>query len=109
MEEASRFSKTPKLHVVVQITEIVPSGIEGRAWEVHDVERNRGFRVTLNQRALEGTRSKPADEVREQAIEDAIGLAVERALQTPPEKVSGILYEVEVTSKDLVESAALRG
>ena len=102
--EASRFSKTPKLRVVVQITEIVPSGIEGRAWEVHDVERNRGFRVTLDQRTLKGTRSKSADE----SIEDAIGLAVERALQTPPEKVSGTLYEVEVTSQDLVESAALR-
>jgi hypothetical protein len=100
---SSRFSKTPTLGVVLQITEIVPSGIDGRAWEVHDVERNRGFRVTLTDPSSTGRPATAAlaREAREEAIERAIGVAVERALVSPPEKIPGTLYHVEVTPQDL--------
>jgi uncharacterized protein len=96
--EDSRLSKTPKLGVVLQVTEIVPSGIDGRAWEVHDVERNRGFRVTLTGPPAKGA---PGPEAGEEAIEHAIGVAIERALVSPPEKVPGTLYHVELTLQDL--------
>jgi hypothetical protein len=101
--EDSRLSKTPKLGVVLQITEIVPSGIAGRAWEVHDVERNRGFRVTLTDPSSTGrpATAAPAREPSEEAIERAIGVAIERALVSPPEKIPGTLYHVEVTPRDL--------
>ena len=106
----AEFSKTPNLGVVLQITEIVPSGTDGRVWVVHDVERNRGFRVTLPQGALS---SSPAGRpplgrtFREEEIEGALGLAIERSLTTPPEKVPGTLYEVEVESRDLYALVAL--
>jgi hypothetical protein len=98
--EDSRLSKTPRLGVVLQITEIVPSGIDGRAWEVHDVERNRGFRVTLSG---PGAMAAPAREASEEQIEHAIGVAIERALVSPPEKVPGTLYHVELAPQDLRE------
>jgi hypothetical protein len=100
---AWRFAKTPKLGIVLQITEVVPSGIEGKAWHVHDVERNRGFRVTLTDRALADAGAPPAAGVGPgtDALDDAIGLAVERALVTPPEKVAGTLDVVDVTSQDV--------
>lgn len=102
--EDSRLSKTPRMGVVLQITEIVPSGIDGRAWEVHDVERNRGFRVTLTGPvSAGGPTARPAGAVGEEAIERAIGVAIERTLVSPPEKVPGTLYHVELTPQDLRE------
>jgi hypothetical protein len=103
--------KTAKLGIALQLTEIAGSGKDGRLWEVHDVERNRGFRVTLSGRTLEETPSgeKPhkgawsADEV-----EGAIGLAIERFLTSSPELVAGPLYEVQVASRDLYEFASLQ-
>jgi len=89
--------KSPKLSVVLQLTETTAPGADPRVWEVHDVERNRGFKVTLAARA---------GRAEEAQIESAIGLAVERALTTPPEKVAGRMYDVEVTAGDL---AAARG
>jgi hypothetical protein len=86
----SRFLKTPTLSIVLQLTEVA-SG-DGRAWEVHDIERNRGFRVTLGA----GVPAKANDD-----IDRALGLAIERALVTPPEKVAGPLYDVSITSDDL--------
>jgi hypothetical protein len=98
----SRFLKTAKLGIILQITEIPPS-VDGRAWEVHDVERNRGFRVTLAPQATSKRVSgrKPTDD----DIDGAIGLAIERSLVSPPEKVSGALYDVEVTSQDFSDFA----
>jgi len=98
----SRFLKTAKLGIVLQITEILPSA-DGRAWEVHDVERNRGFRVTLAHQATSkrGSGRKSTDD----DIDGAIGLAIERSLVSPPEKVSGTLYDVEVTSQDFSDFA----
>jgi hypothetical protein len=101
---SSRFTKTPKLNIVLQVTETSAPGMDGRAWEVHDVERNRGFRVSVPGASLRPTRGRaPSDE----EIDGAMGLAIERALVTPPEKVSGTLYDVAITSQDLQESAKL--
>jgi hypothetical protein len=102
---SSRFLKSPKLNIVLQVTETT-SGPDGRAWEVHDIERNRGFRVTLSGRALNGTPAGRAPIGRaftESEIDGAMGLAIERALVTPPEKVSGTLYDVPVESQDLYD------
>src|SRR5262249_34739466 len=107
---ASKFLKTPNLGVVLQITEIVPSGIDGRGWVVHDVERNRGFRVTWPGQALSqppAGRPRLGRTFREEEIEGALGLSIERALTTPPEKVAGTLYEVEIESRDLYDLVAL--
>ena len=98
----SRFLKTAKLGIVLQITEILPSA-DGRAWEVHDVERNRGFRVTLAQQGA--SKRAPGRKPTEDDIDGAIGLAIERALVTPPEKVAGTLYDVEVTTRDFSDFA----
>ncbi len=86
--------KSKKLSIVLQLTETTAEGQADRTWEVHDVERNRGFRVRLARGAI-------ARGASEDAIEAAIGLAVERALVTPPEKVSGTLYDVEVSAAEL--------
>jgi hypothetical protein len=102
--ESSKFIKTPKLGVVLQITELGPPGEAGRLWEVHDIERNRGFRVTLPVAILNEPTAGPKtrDGVPAEAeIEGAIGIAIERALLEPPEKVSGRMYELEVASRDL--------
>jgi hypothetical protein len=102
--------KTAKLGIALQLTEITASE-RGRLWEVHDVERNRGFRVTLPGPALEeapkaGTPHKgpwsPDD------IEGAIGLAIERFLTSSAELVAGPMYEVQVASQDLYEFAGLK-
>ena len=74
---------------------VTPGAGDPRVFEVHDVERNRVFRVMLPSRV--GT---PSDA----QLHAAIGLAVERALLTPPEKVAGTLYDVEVTSADLKDA-----
>ncbi len=85
-------TKTPRLEVVIQITEIAADR-EGRTFEVHDVERNRGFRITLPAALAAG--ASEAD------VERAIGVAIERALQTPPEKLPGQVYPVDLTRDDL--------
>jgi hypothetical protein len=103
--------KTAKLGIALQLTEISSDRSKNhRLWEVHDVERNRGFRVTLTDHTLDETPSgEPprkgawsADEIR-----GAIGLAVERFLTSSPELVAGPLYEVQVVSRDLYEFAGL--
>ena len=96
----SKFLKTPKLGIVLQLTESTSQGMDGRTWEAHDVERNRGFKVTL---------AKGDQPFAEDEIEGGLGLAVERALLTPPEKVSGTLYDVALTSQDLHEFRGLKG
>lgn len=90
----SRFLKTPKLSIVLQLTEVAAD--QGRTWEVHDIERNRGFRVNLPK----GLEAKTHDD----AIDKALGVAIERALVTPPEKVAGPLYDVTITSDDVKEA-----
>jgi len=108
--ESSKIFKSPKLNIVLQRTEITPSGVDGRAWEVYEVERNRGFRITLSEATLRETPAgiPPLDgPPNEDEIHTAIGLAIERALVTPPEKIGGTRYDVPVTSQDLREAAAL--
>lgn len=90
-------TKTPRLEVVIQITEVGADHDGSRTFEVHDVERNRGFRITLPAALASGVST--AD------VERAIGVAVERALQTPPEKVPGEVYPVEITRDDLSAAA----
>ena len=108
----SKFLKTPKLGIVLQLTESTAQGMDGRRWEAHDVERNRGFRVTLSGSSLQ---EAPPGKKRldrpfgEEEIEGGLGLAVERALQTPPEKVAGTLYDLALTSDDLHEFRVLKG
>jgi hypothetical protein len=100
----SKQTKSLKLSIVLQLTETTVPGADGRSWEVHDVERNRGFRVRLTGPVLAkaGSRAgKPA------VIEGAVGLAIERSLVTPPEKVGGTLDDVDVTAEDLSEAARL--
>jgi hypothetical protein len=106
----SRLTKSAKLGIALQLTEVTEPGAESRLWEVHDVERNRGFRVTLAKRTL--TEAPPGEKPAPRAwteaeIEAAVGLAVERALLTPGEKLAGPLYEVEVISQDLFDQARL--
>ncbi|MGE0455915.1 MAG: hypothetical protein AB7O37_19540 [Vicinamibacteria bacterium] len=86
-------TKTPRLEVVIQITEIAADREKVRTFEVHDVERNRGFRITLPAALAAG--ASEAD------VERAIGVAIERALQTPPEKLPGQVYPVDLTRDDL--------
>jgi hypothetical protein len=90
-------TKTPRLEVVIQITEVGADHDGARTFEVHDVERNRGFRITLP--AALASVGSTAD------VERAIGIAVERALQAPPEKVSGEVYPVDITGDDLRAAA----
>jgi hypothetical protein len=98
--------KTDKLGIVLQITEVAtPDKKENRQWEVHDVERNRGFRVTLDGRALLEGAPKGAPAPTVDQLEGAIGLAIERFLLASPELVAGPLYEVRVSSQDLRDSA----
>jgi hypothetical protein len=87
--------KSRRLAIVLQLTETTKETDPERVWEVHDVERNRGFRVTLGGPWLAG-RSPSEDQ-----IEAAIGLAIERALTTPPEKIGGTMYDVTVSAADL--------
>jgi hypothetical protein len=104
---SSRFLKSPKLNIVLQITETT-SGADGRGWEVHDIERNRGFRVTLSGRALSAApagRAPLGRSFTDAEIDGALGLAIERALVTPPEKVAGTLYDVSIESQDLYDFA----
>ena len=105
---SSRFLKSPKLSVVLQVTETTSADTDGRAWEVHDVERTRGFRVTLSGQSLHGVPAgKPpiGRPFTEAEVDGAVGLAIERALVTPPEKVPGTLYDVSVESHDLYDFA----
>ena len=84
-------TKTPRLEIVVQITETTAPGATARSWEVHDVERNRGFLISL---------AKPPASADEAAVFRAIGTAIERALQTPPEKIPGQVYPLELNAGD---------
>lgn len=105
---SSRFFKSPKLGVVLQVTETTTADTDGRSWEVHDVERSRGFLVTLSRRSLAAAPAGKTPIGRpftEPEIDGAMGLAIERALVTPPEKVPGPLYDVPVEEKDLYEFA----
>jgi hypothetical protein len=103
---SSRFLKSPKLNVVLQVTETTSAGADGRTWEVHDIERSRGFRVALSGRSLTGTpagRTPIGRAFTDAEIDGALGLAIERALVTPPEKVAGSLYDLSVESHDLYD------
>lgn len=107
---SSRFLKTPKLQVVLQVTETTAPETDGRSWEVHDVERNRGFRVRLTSATLRATppgRQPLGRPFTDDEIDGALGLAIERALVTPPEKVAGPVYDVSVGSQDLHDSVEL--
>jgi hypothetical protein len=109
--QSSRFLKTPKLGIVLQLTETPSPGVRGRSWEVHDVERNRGFHVTLMEATLRETmpgRKPIGRNFNDDEIDGGLGLAIERALVTPPEKVAGSLYEVSVTSQDLYDFVGLK-
>src|SRR5262245_24401529 len=101
--------KTAKLGIVLQVTE-VHGQKDDRIWEVHDVERNRGFKVTLSAHALkDAPAGEKARSWAEAEIQGGIGLAVERFLKASPELLAGgPLYEVQVTSRDLYDYAKLR-
>ena len=92
----SRQTKSPHLEIALQITETTEPGAETRTWEVHDVERSRGFAVTL----------AGGHGVGQERIDVAIGLAIERALVTPPEKLAGETYPLAVTAQDLQDAAS---
>jgi hypothetical protein len=98
--------KTAQLGIVLQVTEVHADHKGDRLWEVHDVERNRGFRVTLTASALGEASGKKAPT--EADIQGGLGLAIERFLKASPELVAGPLYDVQVTSKDLQDFATLK-
>jgi hypothetical protein len=105
---SSRFLKSPKLSVVLQVTETTTADTDGRSWEVHDVERSRGFLVTLSRRTLTeppAGRASIGRPFTDAEVDGAMGLAIERALVTPPEKVPGPLYDVPVEAGDLYDFA----
>lgn len=107
---SSRFLKTPTLQVVLQVTETTSPETDGRSWEVHDVERTRGFRVRLTIASLRET--PPGSRAlgrpfTDDEIDGALGLAIERALVTPPEKVAGPVYDVDVVGQDLHDFVGL--
>ena len=103
--------KTPKLGIVLQVTEVHPGKSADRLFEVHDVERNRGFRVSVPAQTL---REKPPQEKKspltwsDDDVEGAIGLAIERFLSASLELVAGPKYDVTVSSEDLYEYWKLR-
>jgi hypothetical protein len=107
----SKQMKSAKLEIALQLTEVIPSGVAGRRWEVHDVERNRGFRVTAPAAVLgvaQAEERSASESDIEKDVEGAIGLAIERALVTPPEKIAGTLYDVIVASEDVREHIRIR-
>ena len=104
----SKLSKSPKFGVIFQLTKTTTEEGADYEWEVHDVERNRAFHVTLPQAELAATRTgaKPRPSPFAEAdIERALLVALERALEAPPEKVPGQVYEVAVTRDDLLSPA----
>jgi hypothetical protein len=107
----SKQMKTANLGIVLQLTTVTRQGTDGRSWMVHDVERNRGFRVEVLTRVFD---ERPPGEKAlgrpwtEDDVEGAIGLAIERFLSSSPEIVAGPLYDVQVTSRDLYDFAKLK-
>ena len=99
----SRLTTSPNLGVIFPLTELERAEGGDRTWEVHDVERQRGFRVTLAAKELRakppGTGQRPWTEAE---VERSILVALERALQAPPDKLPGEVYEVAVTGVDLL-------
>jgi len=107
----SKQIKTAKLGIVIQLTSVSRRGADGRTWMVHDVERNRGFKVDLLSRAMEETPrgEKLKTPWTEDDVEGAIGVAVERFLTSSPDVAAGPLYDVQVTSQDFYDYAKLKG
>ena len=108
---SSTFVKTPKLQIVLQLTETGRAPGD-RSWEAHDVERNRGFRVTLSSRELEVAppgKTHLSRPFNDDEIMGGLGLAGEKMLLAGGEKIAGPLYDVQVTSQDLYDFLALRG
>jgi hypothetical protein len=98
---ASKLAKSPKYGVIFQLTQTLTEEGADWEWEVHDVERNRAFHVTLPRAAL--TAKMPR--FSEAEVEKAVLLALEGALEAPPEKVPGEVYEVTVTKGDVAAAA----
>jgi hypothetical protein len=103
----SKLTKSPKFGVIFQLTKTATAEGADYEWEVHDVERPRAFHVTLPhaELAATGTGAKPRTWT-EAEIERAVLVALERALEAPPEKVPGEVYEVTVTRADLLVASA---
>jgi hypothetical protein len=101
----SKLAKSPKFGVRLQMTSVTPEGGDERVWEVHDPERSRMFRVTLDPSVLQGAATGGAPS--EAVVERAVLLAVERALVTPPEKETGGSYQVGMIQEDIEESRRL--
>ena len=105
---ASKLTKSPNLGVIFQITETTEAEAEERLFEVHDVERGRGFRVKLAAQELKATpkgAKRRKDPWSDDEVEAAILVVLERELQTPPDKVEGETYPVSLTSQDLHATA----
>jgi hypothetical protein len=102
----SKQMRTPKLGIVLQVTDVTQHGTEARRWVVHDVERNRGFKVSLTAAAMEeAPAGQKARTWSEDEVQGAIGVAIERFLASSSQLVAGPLYDVEVTSRDLLDFA----
>jgi len=101
----SKLAKSPKLGVIFQFTDLEAEAGVARAWEIHDIERNRGFRVRVPAAVLEGS-SPGGSQWRTEQIEAGVLAALERALVEGPEKLPGQVYDVEVTTQDLQAALA---
>jgi len=101
----SKLLKTPTLGIALQVIEITESSKDERSWLVHDVERNRSFRLILPKAVSGSSADRPRRPPTEEELDEALGLAVERSLVSPPEKVPGPTYDVTVTTQDLRPSS----
>jgi hypothetical protein len=98
--------RTAKLGIVLQMTEVTQRGTDARSWVVHDVERNRGFKVSLTAAAMsEAPAGQKTRDWSEDDVQGAIGVAIERFLLGSADLVAGPLYDVQVTSRDLFDFA----
>ena len=65
--------KSPNLGVIFQLTELERAEGGDRKWEVHDVERQRGFRVTLSAEELRAQRDPATAALAEPGAQKPVG------------------------------------
>ena len=90
-----RTTDSPRLHIPMEMREMEGQAGGSRRWEVQELRGGSMFIVTY----------KPEERDRRQAsdaaIEEAVCVAVEESMLTPPDKEPGETYDVEVTAEHL--------
>jgi hypothetical protein len=83
---------------------------DGRVWEVHLIERDIRFTVTLTGREANSTPrgAAPLDRPLTAAeVDYAVLRAIDDALGSPPPKLAGLRYWVNVSAFDLYRAAGV--